>query len=98
MSGASVKSCPHLVCHLQRLSTLDEDAVLGAHPCAHHDGRGGGQAQGARAGDAQHRDGGLEGKTHHHLRPRDALVVALRDKTRREQLLKHLQRLTHISY
>lgn len=34
----------NLVGHLQRLASLDEDAVLGGHPSAHHDRRGCGQA------------------------------------------------------
>lgn len=52
---------------LQRLASLDEYAILGGHPRAHHDGRGRGQAQRAGAGDAQHRDGRLECKPEDHL-------------------------------
>lgn len=63
--------------HLQRLSPFDEDAVLGAHAGPHHHGRGGGQSQRAGAGDAQHRDGGLEGKADYHLGRGNALTVTL---------------------
>ena len=41
---------------LQGLGVLKEDAVLGPLAGAHHDGGGGGKAQGAGAGDNQHRD------------------------------------------
>src|SRR5690606_3773820 len=40
--------------HFQGFRILDEDTELGAEPCAHHHRGGGGQAQGARAGDHQH--------------------------------------------
>lgn len=43
-----------LVGALQSVCTLDEDAVSGSHPRAHHHGRGGGQAQRTGAGDDQH--------------------------------------------
>lgn len=68
----------NLVGHLQRLASFDEDAILGSHPGAHHDRRGRGQAQGAGAGDAQHRDGCLERKTDDHLCLGDVLVVGLK--------------------
>ena len=38
------------------LAAADQDAILGALARAHHDGRRRGQAQGAGAGDDQHRD------------------------------------------
>lgn len=69
--------------HLQGLAALDEDAVLGGHAGAHHDGRGRGQAQGAGAGDAEHGDGRLEGEAQDHLRLGDALAVVLARGKRR---------------
>lgn len=77
----------HLVCHLQRLTTLDENAVLRAHTGAHHDCSGGGQTQRAGAGDAQHRDGGLESKPHHHFCLGDAPVVTLQHEDRTSSTL-----------
>lgn len=63
-----------LVGHLQGLASLDEDAVLGGYPGAHHDGRGRGQAQRAGAGDAEHRDGRLEREPQDHLCLGDTLA------------------------
>ena len=60
--------------HLQGLASLDEDAVLGGYPGAHHDGRGRGQAQRAGAGDAEHRDGRLEREPQDHLCLGDTLA------------------------
>ena len=74
-----------LVGHLQGLAALDEDAVLGGHPGAHHDGRGRGQAQRAGAGDAEHRDGRLEREPQDHLGLGDALAGGLTRGERRRQ-------------
>lgn len=63
--------------HLQGLASFDEDTILGSHPGAHHNCCGCGQPQGARAGDAEHSDGRLEGKSDDHLCPRDMLVRVL---------------------
>lgn len=79
-SNSYGKVIGHLVGHLQRLASLDEDAVLGGHPSAHHDGRGRGQAQGAGAGDAEHRDGRLERKADDHLCLGDMLVGGLKNR------------------
>ena len=46
----------HLLHDLQRLGVLDQHAGLGAAADADHDRHRRGQAQGARAGDDQHRD------------------------------------------
>jgi len=51
-----------LVGALQRVRPLDEDAVGGRHPCAHHHGGGRCQTQGAGAGDDQHGDAEQHGK------------------------------------
>lgn len=64
--------------HLQRFSSFDQDAVLGADPRAHHHSGGGGQPQGAGAGDGQNRDGGLEGEADDDLGPGELLVGTLR--------------------
>ena len=45
---------------LERLGAPEEDARLGGPPRADHDGRGGGQAHGARAGDHDDADEGRE--------------------------------------
>lgn len=63
--------------HLQRLASLDEHAILGGHPSAHHDRRGRGQPQGTGAGNAQHCDGRLERKPEDDLCLGDALVGLL---------------------
>lgn len=63
--------------HFEWLSSLYQNAILGSHPSAHHDSCRGCQAEGAGAGDAQHRDGGLEGKANNSLCLGDALVVTL---------------------
>ena len=52
---------------LERLAAFDEDAVDGAHARANHDGSGRRQPQGARARDAENRDGELEGVLKDHL-------------------------------
>lgn len=64
--------------HLQGLASLDEDAVLGGHTRAHHDGRGCGQAQRAGAGNAQHCDGRLEREPDDHLCLGDVLAGGLK--------------------
>ena len=46
---------------LEHLGSLDDDAELGAATGADHDRRRCGQAEGARAGDDQHRDRGRDG-------------------------------------
>ena len=46
---------------LQGGGRLEEDAVLGTHTAAHHDGHGGGQPQRAGAGDHQDADGTSNG-------------------------------------
>ena len=51
----------HGVEGLQRLGGFDEDAVFRPLARAHHDGHGGGKAQGAGAGNNQHRHPGCEG-------------------------------------
>lgn len=43
-----------LVGPLQGVTPLDEYAAGGSHPSTHHDGSGGGQAQGTGAGHHQH--------------------------------------------
>ena len=63
------------MCRFQRLPTLDEDPVDGAHPGAHHDGRRGGQPQRARTGDTQDGDGELEGVLKDSLVPADTLLL-----------------------
>ncbi len=73
--GLMVKHC--LVGHLQRFSSLYENAILSAHPCAHHNSSGGRQTQRAGARDGQNRDGGLERKANDHLCSGDVLVVTL---------------------
>jgi len=52
----------HLVRHFQRLGVLDQDAVPGAGAGADHDGCGGCQPHGARAGNHQHGDGIQNGR------------------------------------
>ena len=47
---------------LERLPSLDEDAMRRAHAGANHDGSGGGQPQGAGAGDDQDGDAKQQGK------------------------------------
>ncbi len=42
---------------LDRFTGADQDAVLGAHAAAHHQGGRRGQAQGTGAGDDQHGNG-----------------------------------------
>ena len=54
---------------LQGRAALDQDAVLRALAGADHDGRGGGQPQGAGAGDDEHR--GEDGQAEHHALPAD---------------------------
>ena len=71
--------------HLQGLASLDEDAILGGHAGAHHDGRGRGQAQGAGAGDAEHCDGRLEGESQDHLCLGDPLAGGLTRGKRQRQ-------------
>ena len=71
--------------HLQGLASLDEDAILGGHASAHHDGCGRGQAQGAGAGDAEHRDGRLEGEPQDHLCLGDPLAGGLTRGKRQRQ-------------
>ena len=58
----------HGVSGLERGAVADEHTVLGAFAGAYHDGRRGGQAQRARAGDDQHGDGVDEGVVHGGLR------------------------------
>ena len=50
---------------LQRLASLDENAVGCTHPCPDHDGGGGGQPEGAGAGDDKHSNAKQEGKQKH---------------------------------
>jgi len=53
-----VKShCLHAVRHFERLRVLDQNALLGRHPSACHDGHGRGQAQRTWACNDQHRHG-----------------------------------------
>lgn len=66
-----------LVGHLQRFPSLDEDAVLGSDPRAHHDSCWGCQAQRAGAGDGQDCDGGLEGEADNNICLGDVLIVTL---------------------
>lgn len=66
-----------LVGHLQRLASFDQDPVLSANPCAHHDSCGGRQPQRAGAGNGQDGDGGLEGKANDDFGLGDVLVVTL---------------------
>lgn len=63
--------------HLERLSSLYQNTILGSNPCAHHDSCRGCQAKGTGTGDAQHCYGGLEGKAYRCLGPGNALVVTL---------------------
>ena len=53
---------------------LDEDAMGGRHSSAHHDGSGGRQPEGARAGNHQHRDAEQQRK--------EEVVVACRQPLR----------------
>lgn len=68
--------------HLEWLSSLYQDAILGTNPCAHHDSCRGCQAEGTGTCDAQHRYGGLEGEANHCLCPGNALVVTLQGENR----------------
>lgn len=81
MSGNDNEN-PCLVGHLQRLSALDKNAILRPDPSAHHHRRWGRQTERAGAGDRQNGDGGLEGKTHHHVCPGYILIIVL-NKTHR---------------
>lgn len=74
------KEDPCLVGHLQRFSTLNKNAVLRADPSAHHHRRRGCQTERAGTGNRQNGDGGLEGKTHHHRRPGNILIIVLNRK------------------
>ena len=55
----------------ERLAAADQDAVLGGLAGADHDRRRRGQAERARAGDDQHRDGRLQRERHARLGPED---------------------------
>ena len=44
------------MCDFQRLGVLDQNAVARRHACAGHDRRWGGEPEGARTGNHQHRD------------------------------------------
>lgn len=65
------------MCHLQRLASFNEDAVLSADPRANHDRRRSCQPQRAGAGDGENGDGRLEGEANDDLCLGDALVVTL---------------------
>lgn len=65
------------MCHRQRFSSFDQDAIPSCDPGAHHHSCRGGQPQGAGAGDGQHRDGCLKCEADDELRPGDVLVVNL---------------------
>ena len=61
-AGLVKDDVPDLVRAFQGVSALDEDAVGGGHPRADHHSCGGGQAEGAGAGDHQDRDAEQRGK------------------------------------
>ena len=61
-AGLVKDDVPDLVGAFQGVGALDEDAVRGGHPRADHHSCGGGQAQGAGAGDHQDRDAKKRGK------------------------------------
>lgn len=63
--------------HLKGLSSFYQDAILGSNPSAHHDSCRGCQAKRTGAGDAQHCDGGLEGKPNYCLGPGNASIITL---------------------
>lgn len=86
--SGSLQCWANLVGHLQRLAPLDEDAVPGSHAGAHHDCRGCGQAQGARAGNAQHCDGRLECKPDDYLCLGNMFVGNLKRGKRGKQRVK----------
>ena len=58
-----------LVRRLQGFGRADEDAALGSLAAGHHDGQRGGQAEGARAGDDQHRHRGDQREGQSRRRP-----------------------------
>lgn len=70
----------YLMCHLKRFSSFYQNAILCSNPCANHDSCRGCQAKRTRAGDAQHCNGGLEGKANHCLNSGDAFVITLQGK------------------
>lgn len=72
-----VSSLTNLMRHLEWLSSLYQNTILGSDSCAHHDSCRGSQAKGTGAGNAQHCNGGLEGKANHNLGPRNAFVITL---------------------
>lgn len=67
----------HLVSHLQRLASLDQNPILRSNPGSHHHCCRGCQAQRAGAGNGQNSDGRLEGEADDDLGLGDVLVVAL---------------------
>ena len=50
------------MCVLQGLCALDQDSIDSAHPGAHHDGGGSGEAQGAGTGNGKDTQGHAEGE------------------------------------